>query len=826
MRVISLCAYGGVAFLAGQVFADTGPEVEGIDVAVEADGLDNMGVLSEAEEKAFAASADNHAFQAEVSRMMKMIINSLYKNKEIFLRELISNASDALDKIRFLALSDRSQFDSGDELRVRIRADKERRILHIEDTGIGMTKQELIKNLGTIARSGTSEFLSNMEGGAEAEANNLIGQFGVGFYSSFLVADKVTVTTKSNADDTQWMWTSDAESYTIAADPRPEKMTRGTCISLHLKEEAAFFLQPAELKTLVRKYSEFIDFPIELYEEVEREIEYVYEDDDEEDNADVPDADADNADEDEGVEEEEQEDDDDEDEPKTEMVMEYVQTNTQKPIWTRDPKEVDEEDYKNFYQALTRDHGDPLAKIHFSAEGGEVRFKSLLFVPSASHTRISQATGYGSDLSRNIRLYVNRVFISDEFTDFIPKYLQFIQGIVDSNDLPINVSRENLQADKLLKLIKKKLVRKMIQMLADLASSDPGAYMEVYKAHADNLKMGLIEDGSNRNRLAKLLRFQSSETDGEDGKHTSLEEYVERMREGQSGIYFMAGQSRDECETSPFIEQLVKKGYEVLFMVNPIDEYALQNLPEFAEHKFINAAKETLKFDEETEDNQARNAHFEELSVTYAPTMDYLKTELSDVVDKVVVSTRLEDSPCILVASNYGWTGNMERIMMAQANQGGEMSDHYAKQKKTLEINTRHPLIQKLHAKIHEQEQASMDDGGDDEDASDATDTHDPLADLAKILLDTAMIRSGYTVRDTPAFAERIERMLRLSVGVDPTAAVEVLPVFEANPVIDVDAFEDNEDDVEETHLWDDVDEVDVVEADDEDITTSSHEEL
>nr|2O1U_A Chain A, Endoplasmin [Canis lupus familiaris]2O1U_B Chain B, Endoplasmin [Canis lupus familiaris]2O1V_A Chain A, Endoplasmin [Canis lupus familiaris]2O1V_B Chain B, Endoplasmin [Canis lupus familiaris] len=644
--------------------------------------------------------SEKFAFQAEVNRMMKLIINSLYKNKEIFLRELISNASDALDKIRLISLTDENALAGNEELTVKIKCDKEKNLLHVTDTGVGMTREELVKNLGTIAKSGTSEFLNKMTEAQEdgQSTSELIGQFGVGFYSAFLVADKVIVTSKHN-NDTQHIWESDSNEFSVIADPRGNTLGRGTTITLVLKEEASDYLELDTIKNLVKKYSQFINFPIYVWSS------------------------------------------------KTggggKTVWDWELMNDIKPIWQRPSKEVEDDEYKAFYKSFSKESDDPMAYIHFTAEG-EVTFKSILFVPTSAPRGLFDE--YGSKKSDYIKLYVRRVFITDDFHDMMPKYLNFVKGVVDSDDLPLNVSRETLQQHKLLKVIRKKLVRKTLDMIKKIADEK---YNDTFwKEFGTNIKLGVIEDHSNRTRLAKLLRFQSSHHPSDI---TSLDQYVERMKEKQDKIYFMAGSSRKEAESSPFVERLLKKGYEVIYLTEPVDEYCIQALPEFDGKRFQNVAKEGVKFDESEKTKESREA----IEKEFEPLLNWMKDKaLKDKIEKAVVSQRLTESPCALVASQYGWSGNMERIMKAQAYQTGKdiSTNYYASQKKTFEINPRHPLIKDMLRRVKEDE--------DDK----------TVSDLAVVLFETATLRSGYLLPDTKAYGDRIERMLRLSLNIDPDA--------------------------------------------------------
>ncbi|KAF7693891.1 endoplasmin [Silurus meridionalis] len=734
--------------------------------AIQLDGL-NAAQIKELREK-----SEKFVFQAEVNRMMKLIINSLYKNKEIFLRELISNASDALDKIRLMSLTHEDALAGNEELTVKIKSDKEKNMLHITDTGIGMTKEELVKNLGTIAKSGTSEFLSKMtEMQSEGQSTSeLIGQFGVGFYSAFLVADKVIVTSKHN-NGTQHIWESDSNEFSVIEDPRGDTLGRGTTITLVMKEEASDYLELETIKNLVRKYSQFINFPIYVWSSKTETVEEPIEEEDAEKEAEKETT------EDEAEVEEEEED---KEKPKTKKVEKTVWDwelmNDIKPIWQRPAKEVEEDEYKAFYKSFSRDSEEPLSHIHFTAEG-EVTFKSILFVPAAAPRGLFDE--YGSKKNDFIKLFVRRVFITDDFHDMMPKYLNFIKGVVDSDDLPLNVSRETLQQHKLLKVIRKKLVRKTLDMIKKIAEEQ---YTDKFwKEFGTNIKLGVIEDHSNRTRLAKLLRFQTSHS--ESGV-SSLEQYVERMKEKQDKIYFMAGTNRKEAESSPFVEKLLKKGYEVIYLTEPVDEYCIQALPEFDGKRFQNVAKEGVKFDESEKAKETREA----LEKEFEPLTTWLKDKsLKDKIEKAVLSQRLTNSPCALVASQYGWSGNMERIMKAQAYQTGKdiSTNYYASQKKTLEINPKHPLIKEMLKRVTASEE--------DQTAS----------DLAVVLFETATLRSGYQLADTKAYGDRIERMLRLSMNVDLEEQVEEEPEEEPEEPAEEEEAEDEEevqaDDSEDT---------------------------
>ncbi|XP_014091643.2 endoplasmin [Bactrocera oleae] len=709
--------------------------------AIKLDGL-SVAQMKEVREK-----AEKFTFQTEVNRMMKLIINSLYRNKEIFLRELISNASDAIDKIRLLALTNKGELDTNPELNIRIKADKENKILHIMDSGIGMTHQDLINNLGTIAKSGTADFLSKMQDTTKTESgqdlNDMIGQFGVGFYSAFLVADRVVVTTKHNADK-QYIWESDANSFSIVEDPRGDTLKRGSIISLHLKEEAQDFLEEDTVRELIRKYSQFINFPILMWSSKTLEEDVPIEDDSTTEEPEKAEDNLEDSDDDAKVEEESE----NADKPKTKKVSKTVWDwqliNDSKPIWTRKPADVTEDEYTEFYKTLTKDSSEPLTHTHFVAEG-EVTFKSLLYIPKVQPSESFNRYGTKAD---NIKLYVRRVFITDEFNDMMPNYLNFIRGVVDSDDLPLNVSRETLQQHKLIKVIKKKLVRKVLDMIKKI---DKDNYSKLWKEYSTNIKLGIMEDPSNRSRLAKLLRFQSS-----NGKDlTSLAEYVERMKAKQEHIFFIAGANRAEVEKSPFVERLLSKGYEVLYLVEAVDEYCISALPEFDGKKFQNVAKEGFKLNE----SEKSKSRFEELKSTFEPLVKWLnEVALKDKILKAQVSERLSNSPCALVAGMFGWTGNMERLALSNAHQKSDdpQRSYYLNQKKTLEINPRHPLIRELLRRVE------------------ADEADNTAKDMAVMMFRTATLRSGFMLQETSDFADTIEKMMRQSLGVPLDEQIEL----------------------------------------------------
>merc|ERR1712061_678699 len=758
-----------------QAFAEDEEKVEGETPQTEEKAVDGF---TEADRAKMAESSEKHEFQAEVNRLMDIIINSLYTDKQVFLRELISNAADALEKARFHSVQDESFLGDTKDLEVKIEHDPDAKTISIVDTGIGMSKADLINNLGTVAKSGTTNFLEAMAEGGDA---NLIGQFGVGFYSAFLVADKVSVTSKCNDDPVQHVWESSADaSFTVVDDPRGNTLGRGSRVTLHLKEDAHDYLSEDKLKESAKKYSQFIQFPI--YVKVKKEVDADTEEDDDDDDKDDEEKD--------DVETKDDEEEKEEEEKKTptkKTVYEWEQVNTQKAIWLRAKEDVTEEEYNEFYKSISKDYLDPLAYTHFNAEG-EIEFKSILFLPKKAP--MDMMDNYWTKKSE-VKLYVRRVLVAEKLEELLPRYLNFVRGVVDSDDLPLNVSREQLQQNKIMKVISKKLVRKVLELMKKLAKEDDAededdeekddeeekeeeaseekkdkkeeevTWSKFWKEFNKNLKMGCYEDDSNRSKLSKLLRFVTTKS---EGKQISLDKYLDRMQESQESIYYMSGDAIDTMKKAPSLQVFTKKDIEVLMLPDHLDEPCLQKLADYEGKKFVSIQKADVKLDE-TEEEKKR---FTKLKDMYKPLTDWWKEMLTDLtekgamkdagvkVEKVEISKRLTDSPVVVVTSQFGYSAQQEKVMKAQAFQNKDQLSMMSG-RKTLEINPNHPVIADLLAKV----KVSKEDTA--------------AVDTAGVLFQTALIESGYEIADPSALVNRVYRLMSKELGVDPDAPLTLV---------------------------------------------------
>jgi molecular chaperone HtpG len=625
---------------------------------------------------------ETHKFQAEINQLLNLVINSLYSHKEIFLRELVSNASDALDKLRFRSVTEPELLEGGAALEIHLLPNAEKGTLTIEDTGIGMTHDELVKNLGTIAHSGSREFLDMVAQRGQKDVN-LIGQFGVGFYSAYLVADQVEVVSRAAGKDSQaWRWTSDAKgSFTVEPAERP---TRGTSITLHLKEDQKEFLDAWRLRSLVTQYSDYVNHPIKL--QVEKTT---------------------------GEGEAK----------KTETSLEVV--NKASALWQRPKSEITDEQYQEFYKHLSHDWEPPLAWTHFRTEGNQV-FTGLLFIPKHPPFDLNSPT------QRGVRLFVKRVLIMDRCEEMLPQWLRFVRGVVDSDDLPLNVSRELLQDSAVVKAIHKHVTKKTLDMLEKLAKDKPEDYRTFWQSFGTVLKEGLATDTEYREKLGALVRYESSREEG----LTSLADYVSRMKEDQKAIYYVFGESRKAVVDSPHLEALKKRGYEVLYMTDPVDEWAAQGLREFQGKPLVSAMHADLKL-EETEEQKREK---EERAKGLGPLSDRMKEVLKEHVREVRVSDRLTDSPCCLVVPEGGSHAFVERLLRER----GRSMPHV---KRILEVNPTHPIIEHLRA-MQEREPGSP-----------------QVTEWIEMLYDQALLTEGSSVEDPNRFARRMTALMTQVAG-------------------------------------------------------------
>ena len=676
-------------------------------------------------------NTETYAFSADINQLLSLIINTFYTNKEVFLRELVSNASDALDKIRYNSLTDSLALEHESKLEIKISFDKENKRLIIQDTGIGMTKDDLLNNLGTIAKSGTKAFIESMTAGSDI---SMIGQFGVGFYSAYLVADKVVVYSKHN-NDISYKWESMAGgSFTISQDDT-FSLKRGTAIVLYLKQDMESYLDENEITRLIKKHNQFIDFPIYLQTVKTRTVNVEEESTSSETVETV-----------ETVETK-----------KEETYIEYEHLNQEKPIWSRSSKDITHQEYVSFYKTISGDYEEHLDVSHFSVEG-QLEFKGILYVPQKAPFDMFDGS---SKKLNNIKLYVRKVFITDNCEDIVPEYLKFVKGVIDSEDLPLNISRESLQQNKIMKVIKKNIMKKCLDLFTTI-SEDNVKYEKFYEQYSKNLKLGVHEDSTNRNKLASLLRYESTKS---EGSLSSLDDYISRMNEGQKGIYYITGESKKSVLNSPYLEKLRKQNIEVLFMVDVLDEYVTQQLKEYNNVKLFSITKENLDLGD---DNSSLTQDFEKVCT-------YMKTVLGDSVDKVILSKRLDSSPCVIVSSEFGMSSNMQRIMKAQALSSRDMGMGSMMNKKILEINPSNNIIKKIKDKL-------------DNESNDKI----TLNELIHLLYDNTLLTSGYELDDITRYSNRIINLINIGLGVEET---EDEPVAES--VVEVDYKESTMEEVD-----------------------------
>jgi molecular chaperone HtpG len=621
-------------------------------------------------------------FEAEVKQLLQLMIHSLYSNKEIFLRELISNASDAADKLRFTALSNDALYEGDSALKIRLEFDKERRTVTITDNGIGMTREEVQENIGTIARSGTRRFFEALTGD-EAKDSQLIGQFGVGFYSSFIVADKVTLETRKAGMEAEAgvRWESSGEGdYTLE---NIEKSERGTRVILHLREGEDEFLDGWRLRSIIRKFSDHISLPIEMLKEHYGE---------------------------EGEE----------------KVIEWETVNSASALWSKSKDEISEEAYNEFYKHVSHDFQDPLARIHSRVEGTN-EYTLLLYVPSHAPFDL-----WDRDVKHGVKLYVRKVFIMDDAEKLMPRYLRFVRGVIDSDSLPLNVSREILQENKLLEKVRSGAVKKVLGLFEDLAKNEPEKYATLWKEFGQVLKEGPIEDFKNKERIAKLLRFASTHS-GTDAQNVSLDDYIARMQEGQEKIYYITAESYAAAKNSPHLEIFRKKGIEVLLLSDRVDEWMVSYLTDYEGKHLQSVAKGDLDLGKL--EGEEEKKEIEEVGKDFQATLDKIKKSLGERVSDVRLSHRLTDSPACLVSEVYGMSRTMERIMKA-AGQSAPSS------KPIFEINPGHPLIARLK------------DEGDEQ----------RFDDLTQILFDQSVLSEGGQLDDPAAFVQKLNQLLQRSL--------------------------------------------------------------
>ncbi|NOT87777.1 MAG: molecular chaperone HtpG [Lysobacter sp.] len=625
-------------------------------------------------------TVETHAFQADVQQVLQLVIHSLYSNKDIFLRELVSNASDACEKLRFEAIAAPELLGDGGDLAIDLAVDADAQTLILRDNGIGMSHDELVQNLGTVAHSGTRRFLDSIAAGQKVDAQ-LIGQFGVGFYSAFIVADSIAVTSRRAGHDDAWTWRSTGDGQ-FSIEPAPADTPRGTTLQLHIREDAGDYLQPWKLRSLVRTYSDHVGFPIRMAKPAANE--------------------------------------DGEAEAATELEV----VNQASALWTRPKNELSDDDYKAFYKHVSHDFADPLAWTHNRVEGNQ-NFTSLLFLPEHAPFDFQ----YSRDERKGLKLYIKRIFIMDAAEQMLPAYLRFASGVIDSDDLPLNVSRELLQESKQVERIKGALTKRVLDMIEKIARDEPEKYIGFWNAFGATLKEGVAEDATNRERVLKLLRFPTTRSEAAD-QRVSLDDYIGRMAGLQEDIYYITAESWNAARNHPKLEALKARGIEVLLMHERIDDWMSGYLHEYAGKKLRNVAKGEIDLDQ-LGDAQDK-ARQEETAKAAAPLVERIKAALGDKVKDVRVSNRLVDSAACLVVDEYDMSLQMQRLFQA-AGQAAPPSQPI------LEINPEHALLQRLHA-------------APDDDAR--------TADYATLLFEQAMLAEGGHLDDPAAFIARMNRLL------------------------------------------------------------------
>ncbi len=634
-------------------------------------------------------------FKTEVNQLLDLVVHSLYSNKDIFIRELVSNASDAIDKIRYQGLKNKEILEGDDNFKIKIHFDKDANIIKITDNGIGMNKDEIINNIGTIAKSGTKEFINHLKelkekGDDKAETAELIGQFGVGFYSAFMVSDKITILTKKAGEETAYKWESNGkEKFTI--EETSEKDSRGTEVIVYLSSEFTDYADEWKIKDIVKKYSDYISYPITM--DITRE-----EKPKDKDGNEIKDA-----------------------EPITTIEEETL--NSQKAIWKKAKSEVTEEEYNEFYKHLSHDYTNPLDVLHLSTEG-LLEYKALLYLPAKAPFDL-----FMKEAKVGVNLYVKNVFIMDDCKNLLPEYLRFIKGVVDSSDLPLNVSREILQEDKTISKIKKSLVKKVIDTLTRLKDNQYEKYLEFYNEFGRLIKEGVYSDFENKEKLSNLLLFESTKT--EKGKYVSLKEYLERMKEDQEAIYFITGESREMVENSPHLEKFKERDYEVLYFIDPIDEFLTTTLMEYESKALKSIGKGEVELKETEEEKKEK----EETKEEFKTLLETIQDKLKDDVKEVRISNRLTSSPVCLVADEHAMSPNMEKIFKS-------MNQEVPVSKRILEINPKHKILEVMK-KLYEKDSKNS-----------------KLADYAELLYDQALIAEGSKVKDANKFAQRIADLM------------------------------------------------------------------